>query len=55
VDPQRKPLTTSPLVVKDGDTSIEIPEAVVIETARRVLEMVRAGEGESQSLDLSPI
>jgi Amt family ammonium transporter len=48
-DAQGKPLVTSPLVLEEGDTSIEIPEAVVIETARRVLEMVRAGEGEADS------
>jgi Amt family ammonium transporter len=46
-DPQPKPLTTAPLVLEEGATPIEIPEAVVIETARRVLEMVRSGEGET--------
>jgi len=41
-----KPLLTSPLVLEGEDAPIEIPEAVVIETARRVLELVRAGERE---------
>jgi hypothetical protein len=46
-DRHGRPITTAPLVLQDGDRVIEIPDAVVRATARRVLEMVRAGEDEA--------
>ena len=33
-------------VIRDGDREIEIPEVIFLETARRVLELSRAGNGE---------
>jgi Amt family ammonium transporter len=33
-------------VIRDGDREIEIPEVVFLETARRVLELSRSGDGE---------
>jgi Ammonium Transporter Family len=33
-------------VIRDGEREIEIPEVILLETARRVLELSRAGNGE---------
>jgi Amt family ammonium transporter len=33
-------------VIRDGDRQIEIPDVILLETARRVLELSRAGNGE---------
>jgi hypothetical protein len=33
-------------VIRDGDREIEIPEVIFLETARKVLELSRAGNGE---------
>src|SRR4029453_13393494 len=33
-------------VIRDGDREIEIPEVILLETARRVLDLSRAGNGE---------
>jgi hypothetical protein len=44
--PEEKPAGIPPPMLDGEDARIEIPEAVVIETARRVLELVRAGDRE---------
>ena len=33
-------------VIRDGNREIEIPEVIFLETARRVMELSRAGNGE---------
>lgn len=44
--PDGAPDLGPPLQIDDGNGHVDIPEAVVIETARRVLELVRAGDAD---------